>query len=413
MNRPVTEISSPRLMALALLAFCFTLHAAARGIAEAHAVFLLPLTAEFGWARAEVSGIYAISALVLGVGGPLIGWLFDRFGPARLLLGGLLLAGAAVAAASQASALWQFYLLTGLMAGFGTASLGFVPMAGLLSRWFRQRLNTALAVAHSSHGAGVLLVAPLAQILIDFGGWRFAYLALGLGLLALTPLFLAVRWRAAAAGHPDYRPPAASARTAARGGALTLGHAVRHPAFWGIGWSFLFTSTGMFSVSLQTPAYLVSIGYTPQQAADAFGLLGLLLPVGMVGFGWLGDRIGRHRAVLLSYCLTVGGLGCLLALGSGPSLLFLAGFIVMFGGTFGSRGPAVSTIAATIFQGPQFGRIYGFITVGMGAGGAFGAWLGGFLHDLTGDYRTGIVLAMASLAVAALPFVALRSMRRG
>lgn len=404
--------ANPARTALTLLAICFLLHAAIRGVMEAYPVFLLPLSADFGWSRAQVSSVYSVAFLVFGLSGPMIGWLFDRFGPLRLLLAGVLIASLSAVVASQVTALWQVYLSLGILLGLGTACVGYVPMTALLSRWFRERLNSALAVSHSSHGLGMLMLAPTTQLLIDWDGWRSAYLVLGIGLLILLPVFFTVKWRTAAAGHPAYRrdTPKSDDRPA---DAATLAEAARHPAAWGIFWSFLFTSTAMFSISLQTPAYLVEIGYTAQDAAEAFGLVGLLLPIGMVGFGWLGDRIGRRRAVLLSYALTLGGMACMAGLQAGPSPVLLAGLVIMFGGTFGSRGPAVSTIAATIFQGPQFGRIYGFITMGMGIGGALGAWLGGFLLDLTGGYQTGIAVSMASIVLAALPFLFVRSIARG
>ena len=404
-------------MGFRVLALCFLCYAAVRGLQESYAVFLLPLSAEFGWSRGQVSSVYSFGFIVIGFAGPLIGILSDRWGPLRVSLAGIVLAAAAAALASQADALWQLYLTVGIMMGVAASCTGFVTITALLSRWFRERLNTALAIAHSSSGVGILLFGPTAQLLIDSGGWRFAYLVLAAGLAALLPVFLVLRWRVAEAGHPDLRGPLTrprhgNARQPA-GDALDLAAALRTAAFWGMAFSFLCTSGAMFLVVLQTPAFLVETGYTPREAADAFGLLGLLLPAGMVGFGWLGDRIGRPQAVLISYALTISGIFCLSLLAAGPSTVLLALFIAMFGGTFGCRGPAMSTIAALVFRGPHFGRIYGCITLGMGLGGGTGAWLGGALYDFTGGYQSGLVIAMVLLALGAVPFVAVRAIRRG
>lgn len=409
----ISDPSRPRRTAFAVLGLSFVCYAAVRGTQEAYAVFLLPLSGEFGWSRGEVSSVYSFAFFVVGIAGPVIGALSDRWGPIRVALVGIVLAAAATGLASRAEALWHLYLTIGIMMGVSTSCVGFVPMTVLLSRWFRERLNTALAIAHSSSGAGILIIGPATQMLIDGGGWRFAYVVLAAGLAALLPLFLAIRWSVALAGHPDIRPPARRSPMVEDGAATATRDALRTPAFWGMAFSFLCTSGAMFLVILQTPANLIEAGYSPQDAAKAFGLLGLLLPVGMIGFGWLGDRIGRPRAVIISYSLTIAGIGCLMALGAGRSPVLLALFVVLFGGTFGSRGPAMSAIAARVFRGPRFGRIYGLITVGMGLGGCVGAWLGGALHDVTGSYQTGLALAMGLLALGALPFVLVRAIARG
>ncbi|HZD26459.1 MAG TPA: MFS transporter, partial [Alphaproteobacteria bacterium] len=300
---------SNRRLALFVLAFGFAAAALVRGTQETYAVFLLPISAEFGWQRAEVSSVYSVAFLTLGLSGPLVGSLFDRFGPLGVYLPGAACAGAGCLLASQAQTLWQFYIVLGLLFGFAVASCGYVPMAALLSRWFRRRLNTALAFGHSSHGIGILLLAPTAQRLIDAWGWRHAYLGLAGIVLLLLPPALLLPWRRVTAGHPDYRmasPPPRHASAPVRDGAVPgATAALRMPAFWGIAATFFFTSVGMYAINLQTPAYLVEIGYTPQQAARAYGLIGLLLPAGMIGFGWLGDRLGRRRAVLISYAGTL------------------------------------------------------------------------------------------------------------
>jgi len=397
--------------ALFILAFAFAATTLVRGTQDTYAVFLLPISEEFGWPRAAVSSVYSLTFAVVGLSGPMVGWLFDRWGPFRTYLTGASLGIVACLLASQVQALWQFYLVLGLLFGFASACVGFVTMAAMLSRWFNRRLNTALAIGHSSHGAGMLLLAPTAQLLIDGMGWRVAYAGMA-GIVALIlPMMLLVPWRRVKAGLPD-RQPTGPTEAAVVTSSLTLRQAFATPAFWGIAASFFFTSTGMFAVSLQVPAYLTSIGYSPQAAAQAFGLLGLLLPAGMIGFGWLGDRIGRRQSVLISYAGTITGIASLALMRDGPNLALLGGFVLCFGGTFGSRGPAISTIAATLFRGPHFGRIYGFITVGMGLGGAHGAWLGGFLLDFTGAYLTGQIVAIIAIILGAAPFVVVRAIAR-
>jgi len=81
--------------------------------------------------------------------------------------------------------------------------------------------------------------------------------------------------------------------------------------------------------------------------------------------------------------------------------LWLWSYVLLFGGSMGSRGPMISTLATLRYRGAHFGRIYGLITIGSGVGGFLGAWIGGVLHDLTGDYSAVMVLSVAALVIAA------------
>lgn len=409
-----TDAAAAARTAVLVLAFCFVANMLVRGVLEAYAVFLLPISASFDWSRAEVSGVYSLAFLVIGFSGPVVGILFDRWGPLRLYLCGMVAAGIACLLASQVQSLWQLHLVLGICLGVAGACVGVVPMAAFLRRWFRARLNTALAVGHTSQGVAILLLVPSSQYLIEGVGWRTAYAVLAVVVIvAILAMAMLVPWRKVERGAA-----VAGSLSSAAGAAPLPEHgpgvrdALRMPAFWGIIASYLFTGIGMFTVSLQGPAYLISVGYSPTLAAEAFGLIGFLVPVGMISFGWLGDRIGRRNVVLISYTGTLIGIAGLHFLRDGPSLPALAVFVIGFGLTFGSRGPAISAIAASLFGGRNFGRIYGIVSIGMGGGSAIGAWFGGYMLDITGDYVVGQSLAMLAVLFGALPFVAVRAISR-
>jgi MFS family permease len=398
--------------ALAVLAACFLLNMANRGAMDAYAVFLLPITHEFGWDRTSVSGVYSVAYVVVGFSGPLIGWILDRFGPARLYLLGIACQLAALLTAANATQLWHFYAIYSVLTGIAVACLGVVPIAALISRWFRRRLTTALALAYSSGSFGMLAIAPLTQALIDRFGWRDAYLGLaGLTLLTL-PLVLLIIALKAGEGRPDYRAAPAGAADGPPEEGMTVRKAFRSWTFWGLIWAFCLTGVGMYAVSLQMPAYLQENGFSAQFSAQAYGALGLMAPAGMLGFGWLGDRIGRRNAVLASYALTLTGIALGYLVGLWQTVLAVGLFVLAFGMSFGSRGPAISGIAATVFRGRHMGRIYGFVTIGMGLGGGLGAWFGGFWHDLTGGYGFSYGFAFVALSLGALPFLLVREMGR-
>jgi len=172
----------------------------------------------------------------------------------------------------------------GLAVGLGSACLGQVTGSLLVSRWFGPRLPTALAVVASSAGAGVLLLVPLAQILVDHAGWRGAYHILGGVMLAGTVPLRLLPWRRLAAGSGHV---ARSVQTRVADDTWTLGSAMRHHAFWSLFCIFFFTGTGMFSISVQVVTYLVEVGFPPLHAATAWGFSGVLLLIGMLTVSWL------------------------------------------------------------------------------------------------------------------------------
>jgi predicted MFS family arabinose efflux permease len=400
--------ATPRL-AFVVLGLCFLLMALARGMSETFTVFLLPISNTFGWDRAQTVSVYSIGALCVGLAGPFVGRLFDHSGPRAVYAVGLVLLGAGFSIAAFARELWQLQICIGLAAGLGSASLGQVTGSLLVSRWFGPRLPTALAVVSSAAGAGVLLLVPLAQILVDWAGWRGAYHMLGgATLIVVVPLML-LPWRriTAGAGHvarlTQARPITDS---------WTLASALRHHAFWALFGIFFFTSLGMFSISVQVVTYLVEVGFPPLQAATAWGFSGVLLLIGMLTVSWLDGLLGRRRAILLAYSLTIVGIVMLWSLSRHQSIWLLAGFLVCFGSTMGSRGPLVAASAMSIFRGNRVGTIMGAISIGQGIGSALGSWAGGLLHDWSQSYDLVFCFALVSVVLGMTPFLVTPALRQ-
>src|SRR5260221_8540194 len=185
----------PARMALNVLALCFALSVLGRGLGESFTVFLKPIAESFCWDRAQVVSVYSLAALAGGLAAPLVGRLFDRSGPRTVYSLGLALLGGAFLVAAHARELWQFQLSIGLCVGIGIAFIGNVPNSILLGRWFGARLPTAMAIVYSATGAGVLILLPASQILIDQVGWRAAYQIFGGAALFLLLPLLVLPWR--------------------------------------------------------------------------------------------------------------------------------------------------------------------------------------------------------------------------
>jgi MFS family permease len=412
-NAPKEDVSTkplkPARVALNVLALCFALSVLGRGLGESFTVFLKPISESFGWDRAQVVSVYSLAALAGGLGSPLVGRLFDRSGPRTVYSLGLVLLGGAFLIAAYAQHLWQFQLSLGLCVGLGIAFIGNVPNSILLGRWFGPRLPTAMAILYSATGAGVLILLPASQVLIDHFGWRGAYQIFGSAALLLLLPLLALPWRLFSTGSPHLAKSAA-ADFADQG--WTLLSAMRHHAFWALFSTFFFTAIGMYAISAQVVAYLIDAGFPPLQAATAWGFSGVVLLFGMLGISWLDGIIGRRPSVLFSYALSIAGILMLWALQWYPNIWMLTGFVVCFGSMIGSRGPLLTATAMRIFRGERVGTIYGAITIGSGLGSAFGSWSGGLIHDWTHSYNPLIAFSLVSVVMGMIPFLVVPALRR-
>ena len=399
--------------AFLVLAIAFACNMVGRGVGDAFMVFVLPLSQEFGWSRAQVSSVYSIFLITTGLGAPLTGMLIDRWGARVVYPLGLLLLGSACFAASRLTAIWQFQLCMGVAAGMGTSMLGMVPASLLISRWFRDRMSTAMGVAYAGFGTGTLLLVPLAQHSIEVQGWRSTYLYIAAVLFALMPLLLLLPWRrilmgpggADARGDAErsqtevgFQPPRVASRIDLLKGAF------RTRAYWQVVTLFAFTAMTTFSVITQVVPFLIHSGLTPLEAATAFGTAGLLSVFGIPVAGWAGDRVGFRPTVTASFTLTLLGIVALMVLAYRPAHWLVVAWVVCFGTMMGARGPIVSSLAARHFKGPGFATIYGTMFGWMSIAGAFGAFVSALLFDFTGDYKAGLAFSMVTVFLAVSPF---------
>jgi MFS family permease len=405
----ITIPPKPARVALNVLALCFALSVLGRGLGESFTVFLKPISEDFGWDRAQVVSVYSLTWLAGGLTAPLVGRLFDRSGPRIVYALGLFLLGAAFLIAAHAQHLWQVQLSVGLCVGLGIALIGNVPNSILLGRWFGPRLPTAMAILYSATGAGILVLLPASQVLIDRIGWREAYQLFGTVSLCLLLPLLVLPWRLFATGSPHIIKKT-EAGFADEG--WTVGRAMRHHAFWALFATFFFTAVAMYAITAQIVAYLIDVGFPPLEAATAWGFSGIVLLFGMLGISTLDGIIGRRPSVLFSYGVSIVGIILLWLLQYYPNYWLLTGFVICFGSMIGSRGPLITATALNIFRGERVGTIYGTISIGSGLGSGLGSWSGGLIHDWTHSYNPLMVFALVNVVLGLIPFLVVPALRR-
>lgn len=392
----MTAAREPRWRALA---GAFLTVVLAQGLSNSFPVFLLPISDELGGLRSQSAAVFSAHNLVMGLVGTVVDALMRRFGERPVMLVGAVILGGGVALAATAGSPLGLLLWFGGVAGLGAGLLGSVAQLVILSRWFPTARGAVNGAAFSGMGLGIFLSAPLAALLIERVGWRWAMadLGIGAGLLLLPAVMLAPRSLAEAA-----RLPSQGVAPTDEGPGLAA--ALATPRFWFFAAAFFFTPVSNFMVTTHQVAHIVEAGIDPRRAAAAFGAVGLLSAFGRVAFGTLSDRWGRVPAALTSYVATAGGTLALLLLAPGSPGWLLWAYVLPFGLTLGARGPIVAALTADVYRGRSFGAVLGVVTFANRVGSAIGPWLGGVIYDLTGSYRYAFVTSIAALALAATSF---------
>jgi sugar phosphate permease len=387
---------------------------------------------EFGWSRTMVTSGNAISKLVVGpLFGFAAGWIVDRFGPRRLMMAGILMAGGALVGLGLTSAAWAFYFFYFFNA-LGYVCGGPLPCQVLVSRWFDRTRGKAMGIAYLGIGIGGAAVPLLSHWLTDLFGWRGSLQAVGV-LIVLIALPMAFFVREApldprTAGLPGLRsgknPPnsgeAAGPRnprdptlrqaqgtpSTSRGERVALRTILRTPAFYLLALGSMCSIAAVGGTNQHLKLFLsLDRGYSQGDAAQVISLVLAVSIAGRLLMGWLADRMPRKRVMLVIYLLVAGAIPLLLVRTSTWSMY---AFAVIFGLGLGGEYLIIPLMAGELFGLGVLGRVMGIVLTADGVAEATAPMLVGKLRDRLSSYDTGfIVLVGAALvgaaAIALLP----------
>jgi sugar phosphate permease len=388
---------------------------------------------DFGWTRREVTSGNAYSKLIIGpLFGFLAGWMVDRFGPRRLMLGGIVMAGLALiglgslgaggtglSLAPTLTAFYVFYLFNAL----GYVCGGPLPNQVLLSRWFDRARGKAMGFAYLGIGIGGAIVPLLAAALTARLGWHIALQLLGALIIVFSlPFALFVRDNPDTAAQPQtpgHNPGTAHAHghttasvanttsaTAASAAPLTLAHVFKH-------WTFplllvgSMCSIGAVGGTMQNLKLLLTIDKGLSQT-EAAGLLSLVLGASIAGrliMGWLADRFPKKHVMLLIYIIVAAAVPMIFWAPSHSSLQLAA---ILFGIGLGGDYMIIPLMAAELYGVKVLGRVMGIVLTADGVAEALAPMAVATIRDTTGSYAGGfgllLVLAMIGwIAIAFLP----------
>jgi MFS family permease len=353
---------------------------------------------DFGWSRAQVTSGNAVSKLVVGpLFGFLAGWFVDRFGPKRLMIAGILMAGTALIGLGSIHSLAGFYFFY-LVNAVGYVCGGPLPNQVLLSRWFTAARGRAMGFAYLGIGLGGALVPLIAVQLIRAFGWQDALRVLGVAIIAIAlPLALLL---------PPSPPDDARSRHPQDSSSSPVRDLFRRPAFYLLMIGSMCSIAAVGGANQHLKLYLsLDHGYAQSDAAAVASLTLASSLIGRLLMGWLADRWPKKYVMLFIYLLVAASVPLLLLASTRTTIML---FAVVFGIGLGGEYMVIPLMAAELFGVRVLGRALGVVLTADGVAEAVAPVLVGRLRDVSGSYVSGFTTLMGfalagAVAIALLP----------
>ncbi len=416
MMNSTTRPAAPA-FALVLLAAAGTF-ALTMGARQSMGLFLSPLNTSTGLGLGSISLAFAFGQLWWGLTQPFAGIVADRYGPARVLLVGVLLVAIGTALIPLMTTTWGLILAIGVLAAGGAGMAGpSVLMAATTRLVAPQRRGLATGIVNAGGSFGQFVFAPIAQVITSAHGWVAAVQSLGAITLLALPAAWVLRGRPQAApagggsagGSADDRsnaslsaPPAPStATTAAPSIRQVIATALADRSYRLLAAGFFVCGFHVAFLATHLPGAVASCGLPPETAAWSLAIIGLFNIIGSVAMGW---AVGRWRMKsLLSLVYAARAVAVLVFVLSPKTNTVMLVFAAAMGLTFLSTVPPTAGLVVKLFGPANMATLFGIVMLSHQIGGFLGAWLGGKSFELTGHYDwmwyADIVLAVGAALI--------------
>ena len=371
--------------------------------------FFEPIVDEMGWSYTQLSLAASLRGLEMGILSPIVGILADRWGPRRLIFGGVLVTVASLLLLSSTTSLIMFYVSFALLA-IGVSACTVTVLLTAVANWFRRKMGIASGIAICGFGFSGLLI-PVIVRLIEVYDWRTALNILALGMIVMVlPLSFVFRHRPEQYGYfPDGQKQDTTAHLTNSSPSqspeveLRVKQALKNGTFWRIVLARMYHMTTMMAIITHVMPYLSSIRISRATSTLVATAIPLMSIIGRLSFGWFGDKFSKRAVAATSFVMLSCGLFCF-AYVSNTGLWLLVPFLVLLGIGYGGTNAILPALGREYFGRTNFGSIYGLME-GIGTIGAvIGPTLAGWTYDSLGSYQI-VWFLLAGLAVVAIASV--------
>ncbi|MCP3875931.1 MAG: MFS transporter [Desulfobacteraceae bacterium] len=372
-----------------ITASCFSIQAVGIGIYISYGVFFNPLMDEFGWSRAAISGASSAAFFIMGLFGILIGRLNDKFGPRILMSIAAILFGLGFCCVSQVVALWQLYLIFGLIFGIGLSSVDVIALT-TIARWFTEKRGKMTGLVKVGTGAGQFIFPILASFLIIRFGWQKAFIFMGsFAFILLFTIAQFLRRDPESAGHSPVYNHRELQKSQNQG--FSFSSALKTNELWLICLTNLLLVFCLMSVLVHIVPHARDIGISSHKAAGVLSTIGAVSMLGRFISGLAIDRIGSKQIMFICFGILIISFLWLI---KADALWKLYGFACIYGIAHGGLFTAISPIIVELFGIRAHGSLFGLVVFFGTTGGAFGPILTGYLFDITQSYKLAFSLLL-------------------
>lgn len=363
----------------------------ALGIRHNFGLYLQPMTADLGIGRETFAFAIAIQNLLYGISQPITGLIADKFGTARVLIGGALLYALGLYLMSVSETGLTLTLSAGLLIGASLGCSGFSIVFGVIGRTFpAEKRSVALGIAGAAGSFGQFAMLPYGQWLINQVGWAQALVILGFTVLLIIPLSGAL--------IEDKKAQAASLHKQSASEALR--EACSHHGFLLLCTAYTVCGFQLLFISVHFPAYLVDQRMSPETGMIGLALIGLFNMFGSYLWGWLGGRHTKKYLLSLLYLTRSVAIAIFIALPVTPLSVYV--FSATIGFLWLGTVPLTGGLIAQVFGVKYLSTLTGIAFLFHQVGSFAGVWIGGYVFDATGSYTVMWLLTIGMGIVAAL-----------
>jgi sugar phosphate permease len=379
-----------------------------------------PLSQQFGWSRTSITTASTINLVLFGLMGPVAAALMVRFGLRRVVISALITIASGSILATFSTAPWHLWVSWGVVMGIGQGCVATVLAATVASVWFVERRAMVSGILIAAGTAGTLVFLPLNRWLVDNYSWtRVSYLIAGACLASVPLVVLFVVDRPEQVGTTAFGAPTGyKTPTSPRNPLANAWAGLTQSVHSGIFWLLL----GSFTVCGITTAGIVQVhfvdaagdhGITRSAASGLVVLIGVFDLVGVIGGGWLADRVDARTLLFCFYALR--GVSLLVldnVLRAGTSRIVLIAAMALYGLDWVATVPPTVRLANELFPG-RGTIVYGWVFAGHQLGGGAAAALAAWSRDRTGSFQSSFVVggllalvtAFACLGIGRTPVV--------
>ena len=365
-------------------------------------VVVMPtVQADFGATRGAASLAFTCAMLGFGSGGVVMGKLTDRYGIVTAIAVGIVLMLIGYLGAGYSAALWQFNLMH-LLIGLGAAAT-FGPLMTEASHWFERHRGLAVTIAASGNYIAGTFWPTVVERGTAYAGWRATHIAIGIGCTIVMAIVVAIlRWQMGGEttrSHADAPPPRVDLQIGTNALTVMLGIAA------------IACCVAMSMPQVHIVAYCGDLGYGVARGAEMLSLMLAFGIVSRIGSGFLADRIGGLRTLLVGSIAQGVALMFYLFFDGLTSLYIIS---AMFGLFQGGIVPSYAIIVREAMPASVAATRVGIVIFASVIGMSFGGWISGVIFDATGSYGAAFLNGVGwnALNIAIVVMLLMRARRR-